>query len=104
MFEFTIESLYSFFSEAKLLISSDSSVCFEAISSGVYVVIVGGLTSITSNPVRGIFDQCYWDICYESECLQEILDVERDAFEFDVTELITPVTKKTVKTFLECNI
>ena len=85
------------------MISSNSSACFEAISSGVYVAIIGELTNIPSNPVDGIFEQCYWDICYEPECLQDIIDMVRETFEFDVDELLTPVTEKTVKTFLECH-
>jgi len=102
-FQFATGPLSSYFSEASLLISSNSSACFEAISSGVYVAIIGELTNIPSNPVDGIFEQCYWDICYEPECLQDIIDMVRETFEFDVDELLTPVTEKTVKTFLECH-
>jgi hypothetical protein len=101
-FEFTEESLYSFFPSTKLLISSDSSVCFEAISCGVHVVIMGSLSGVSSNPVLGIFDNSYWDICYDSECLKNILDNERDVMEVNVDEILTPVTKETVEIFLEC--
>ena len=101
-FEFTEESLYSFFPRAKLLISSDSSVCFEAIACGVHVVIMDSLSGISSNPVLGIFDNSYWDICYDSECLKTILDNERNGLEVNIDEILTPVTKKSVEIFLEC--
>jgi hypothetical protein len=52
--------------------------------------------------VLGIFDNSYWDICYDSECLKNILDNERDVMEVNVDEILTPVTKETVEIFLEC--
>ncbi len=91
-----------FFRRAKLLISSDSSVCFEAIACGVHVVIMDSLSGISSNPVLGIFDNSYWDICYDSECLKTILDNERNGLEVNIDEILTPVTKESVEIFLEC--
>jgi hypothetical protein len=100
-FEYTEESLYSILPSAKLLISSDSSVCFEAISCGVHVAIMDSLSGLSSNPVLGIFDNNCWDICYDSEGLKNILKHDRDVLDIDINEIITPVTRETVENFLE---
>jgi hypothetical protein len=63
---------------------------------------MGSLSGVSSNPVLGIFDNSYWDICYDSECLKNILDNERDVLEVNIDEILTPVTKETVEIFLEC--
>jgi len=100
-FKYTQESLYSIFPITKILISSDSSVCFEAITCGVHVAIMDSFSGVPSNPVLGIFDNSYWDIFYDSEGLKNILDKERDTLEVNIDKMVVPVNRETVEFFLE---
>jgi hypothetical protein len=59
------------------------------------------LSGLSSNPVLGIFDSNYWDVCYDSEGLKNILKHDRDVLDIDINEIITPVTRETVESFLE---
>jgi len=99
-FHFVDSSLYALFPRTVLLLSSDSSACFEAVSCGVRVVIIGNLTGPTSNPLEGIVSPDYWKICYSTDCLLEML-AQRDQFlGIDREELLLPVTRESVAGFL----
>lgn len=102
MFVFTSEKLINLFSCADLVISSDSSACFEAVTCGVPVVIVGSNTGPTSNPLMGIIDSKYWKICYSSDCIRSMLDESLRDIDLNAEHLLTRVTEHSVAEFLSC--
>jgi len=103
-FKFKTVPLCELFDHTSLMISSDSSACFEAVSHGVHVIIIGNRTGATSNPLASIVDSSYWDICYESSCMQEVFEKNTDHCSLDLASLLTPVTEDSVMEFLEYNL
>jgi len=102
-FTFTEKVLIDLFFQARLLVSSDSSVCFEAVTCGVPVVIVGNKTGPTSNPLLGVIDPKYWKVCYTLECVKSMLDRDVDTINLDVSQLLTKVSNESVDDFLSCS-
>ncbi len=100
-FKFTEDPLHELLERSMLIISSDSSACFEAVAFGVHVIIIGNRNGSTSNPLDGIADSVYWDICYEADCMQKVLEANRDDFDFDVNSVLMPVNSMSVKDFLD---
>ena len=102
MFTFTSGQLIDLLSSADLLVSADSSACFEAVTCGVPVEIVGNNTGPTSNPLMGIIDPRYWKVCYTSDCVRSMLDESRRDIGLDADRLLTRVTEQSVADFLYC--
>jgi len=102
-FEFTETPLHDLFDFSRLVISYDSSACFEAVLCGVHVIIIGNRTGATSNPLEGVVDPTHWDVCYDSNCMQDVYEKNTICRDLDVNLLLTPVTEMTVQSFLECD-
>ena len=102
-FVFVDEPLHTLFAKSILLISSDSSACFEAVSCGVRVVVIGNSAGPTSNPLDGIVDPRYWKVCYTSKCVIEMLGEGKNGFDLNIKNLLGKVTSDSVKDFLACN-
>ena len=100
-FEFIENSLYDLFPSVALLISSDSSACFEAVSCGIRVVVIGNITGSTSNPLAGIISSDYWRVCYDSDCLMKVWSKRNQPFEIDSDASLMPVTRENVAGFLK---
>ena len=99
-FEFSDSPLYTLFNSALMMISSDSSACFEAVACGVHVVIIGNFTDSTSNPLDGVVASDCWDICYDAACMQNVLEKKSESHVINLTSLLEPVNEGTVMKFL----
>jgi len=99
-FEIISGSLYDLFNHSLLMVSSDSSSCFEAVSCGVHVIIVGNRTGSTPNPLADIVDSNCWDICYDYRCMQKVLDKTHGGCDIDASLLLMPVNEGTIMNFL----
>jgi len=99
-FEFTDSSLYTLFNRSLMMISSDSSACFEAVSCGVHVVIMGNFSGSTSNPLLGVVDSNCWDICYDAASMQKVLEESIRHCNVDLKSLLKTVNKNSVMQFL----
>ena len=100
-FKFSEDPLYELLDRSMLIISSDSSACFEAVALGVHVIIIGNLNGSTYNPLNGIVGPDCWDICYAADCMQKVLKANRDDCDFDINSLLIPVNSMSVKDFLD---
>lgn len=111
-FEFVSGSIDEHLSRCNLVISSTSSVCMEALSRGMPVIIIGGQSRLTHNPIPEDIKEDIWALCYSpEETAQAILSyanrdeetikrhksigqrIRRDYFE--------PVTRDSVRSFLQ---
>jgi len=101
-FVITTSSLYSIFPKASLLISSDSSSCYEAVYCGVPVVIVGNLSGPTTNPLEGVVEGAHWKVCYTGKCIQEMLNKIDHGPIQKIDNRLIPVTNDSVINFLKC--
>jgi len=99
-FQYVSDSLYSYFPQAALLISGDSSSCLEAVCSGVYVAIMGRVDGPTSSSLEGIVDSRYWRVCYTADSIQEMLYDADDRFSIDIKGILADVTRESVNSFL----
>jgi len=98
--EFTNEPLETLFPHTALLISADSSACYEAALCGIHVAVVGNRTGPTSNPLDGIISSDCWKVCYDSNDLLEILDKVDQPFNIDNKVRPIPVTHESIEEFL----
>ena len=99
-FKFVEDSLYNLFPDTALLVSSDSSACFEAIYCGVSVIIIGNRTGPTFSPLDGIVSSEYWDVCYDTDCLLKMLATTDQSFKINRDMQLMPVTKESAKEFI----
>ena len=99
-FELSDASLYALFNHSLMMLSSDSSACFEAVACGVHVIIMGSVTGPTSNPLLGIVDSNCWDVCYDAACMQNVYENKSNVCDVDLTSLLVPLNENSIMNFL----
>jgi len=100
MLEFVGDPLNTYFDRTAVLVSGDSSACFEASLSGIRVVIAGNRSGPTSNPLSGIMSSDGWRICYDSDCLSDVLSDIHQPLVISKKSRLISVTKKSVDEFV----
>ena len=99
-FKFVEDSLYDLFPHTAMLVSSDSSACFEAIYCGISVIIIGNRTGPTFSPLDGMVSSEYWDVCYDTDCLLKMLATTVQSFKINRDVQLMSVTEESVKEFI----
>jgi len=103
IFELSDKPLADLFQNTRLLVTTASSTCLEAVVSGIPVSILGSRSGPTLNPLEGIVDEKYWSVCYTCEHLQEALAHKPPNQPLNVSDYLMDVTPKTVHQFMEFN-
>ena len=95
--------IHKLLEEARLLITSASSVAMEAVACGVYVAVIGNRSGPTINRLYGLVDNCYWSICYTSKHIEKLLTRDLIINDIDVYDYFKPVTSKEVVKMMDFN-
>ena len=99
-FIFSDESLYDLFNNSEYRITSASSVCLEAISFGLKVIIAGSRNNITKNNLRDIVEEHDWKVCYNAEDMIEFINKNVRSIEYDILSFFNSINKENVNKFL----
>ena len=93
--------VYHQLSRAKLLVSSSSSLCMEAIQLGVPVAIVGNSNGVTMNPLQGRISPEWWRVCYSTDEIQLILNSNMESRPTIPDDIFYTVNKETVNRLID---
>lgn len=85
------KDLYSLLSNTNLLISSSSSVCFEASLIGIKVAIIGSRNGFTFNPLSSINELKNWKVCYSEFEVLELLKNPEVPLDIDTEDYLSSV-------------
>ncbi len=99
-FIFSDENLYDLFDNSEYIITSASSVCLEAISFGLKVIIAGSRTNITKNNLKDIVEEYDWKVCYNSEDMLEFINKNINKVDYDILSFFNSVNRENVNNFL----
>ncbi|MFC1626508.1 hypothetical protein ACFL19_02255 [Pseudomonadota bacterium] len=99
-FVFSNEPVHKLFDKAALLVSSNSSVCVEAIAANIPVAIIGSRSGPAMNPLAGYVDKRYWCLCYTSAAIMQTLNREH-VYAFDREYYFREVTVQSGEAFLQ---
>lgn len=75
----------------KLLITSASSASLEAVSCGIYVVIIGNRSGPTINRLSGYVDKKHWSICYTASEITSVINKENSKVGIDFKKYFHPI-------------
>ena len=67
LFEFVKGDFNDCIEKSHLLVSNASSVCVETLAKGIPVIVVGGQTGLTQNPIPETITDDIWKLCYTPE-------------------------------------
>jgi hypothetical protein len=93
LYEISELPLNKIFQSTRLLITTSSSVALEAVSCGIYVVIIGNRSGPTINRLSGYVDKKYWSICYSALEIMSILNKENSNVGIEIKKYFQLINK-----------
>lgn len=85
-FRFARGSFHDCLDHACLLIGNTSSTCVEALARGIPVIVIGGQSGLTQNPIPCEIKEDIWRLCYTAREVADAIDEYRARTPEEVSE------------------
>jgi len=98
---FTENKLTNLFKEATLLVTMTSSAAIESVMCNTYVAIIAHSSGPSTNPLKDIVEQKYWQLCYTHNCISEALNYSNKNNQLGKKDYLVPLNSKTIDNFIK---